>query len=645
MHAAIRTDGYDSAKPKDFYSHLIIEVIANTCIPKPDEWWAKDMLYPYKHPRTGKQFLNTHKPGYPYRYEYMTVMYGSDVYERKPKRSVRLFAPLTSKDEYSYSNNKYVYFVPVPMPKKGELLWIDTTYPLRGIYIPVSHTYSPKWTDRARYYGLLLRQLDMVIHQPDKNPPTGSTWRFPRNDADGWSNDSPMITVAMDIERIAARLSLPDHVVGNEFQDITVLMRCFDAQNVECKTVEKTIDITKSGRLLSKVISVTYGIQMKEAGEPDKWLSDVITAVASAGLACIPVIGPIAAVVGGFALSMLLNPEEFCAQNETLKSIPDLVGALLETSKLAKPFIKKELLKKMTKIVEKNSDAVKSASKLSKQLTVADEAQKKKEAELENKKLEEEINEPTKRAKTTQAAPIIAATSFVPDNDQQQISAEDKAQLDFVKSLLDFLLPPDIVKMELNGELTEEFGERWSLEEAAQPQSAQEVWDLWDDEDCLQEECADSETTQDGDSDDGDSDDGGDDVRDGDVRDDDDGDNDDGDSDDGDSDDGGDDVRDGDVRDDDDGDNDDGDSDDGGSDDGDDDVRDDDDGDNDDGDSDDGGSDDGGSDDGDSDDGGDDVRDDDDGDNDDGDNDDGDSDDGDSDDGDSDDGDNVREVK
>ncbi|KAJ5149494.1 hypothetical protein N7448_001072 [Penicillium atrosanguineum] len=150
--SSLKCAGYDASNNLDFWNYILVDVIINSQ-PSFDAHEGKSLE---KHPRSASQDVGSrkveswellsygnaattwlleqkHSQDPRYRWTDMAVMYGKD-----PQKLDKSFK-LCGVADVDFTKSAIAGFVAVPMPtKEQKYLWLDLTYPVRGIYLPVS---------------------------------------------------------------------------------------------------------------------------------------------------------------------------------------------------------------------------------------------------------------------------------------------------------------------------------------------------------------------------------------------------------------------------------------------------------------------------------------------------------------------------
>ncbi|GIC84306.1 uncharacterized protein Aud_000121 [Aspergillus udagawae] len=166
FHEALTVkDKFDPADPKQFYSHVLLEVVTNYTV---DEGYYVPKIPWEDHPRAQKQEWNPAARTSYARYKFMTVMTGPSC--GKITRQQAVHGSFDYWELKPQSGKQMVALVPVLIPNIDErFLYVDLTYPLRGIYFPKSHLAHPKYSNMCTYSRLDFRSRKVTLkaYTPD----------------------------------------------------------------------------------------------------------------------------------------------------------------------------------------------------------------------------------------------------------------------------------------------------------------------------------------------------------------------------------------------------------------------------------------------------------------------------------------------
>ncbi|KAI6754848.1 hypothetical protein HG530_012600 [Fusarium avenaceum] len=134
----LKNEVADLNDPKQFPKFALVEVVTNRTY---DEGYIayNDPLIPYEnHPRASKQAVSFDST------KYWSATGDARDFERRTKKTK-------------------VAYLPIPMPTPEErFLWIDLVFPVRAIYLPLSHVADQRMKRFASYIQLNLRLYDSL---------------------------------------------------------------------------------------------------------------------------------------------------------------------------------------------------------------------------------------------------------------------------------------------------------------------------------------------------------------------------------------------------------------------------------------------------------------------------------------------------
>ena len=351
----------------DFKNYLLLEVVVNMTY---DEVWEGSSIpqIPEEHiTRREKQVIPYANRRY-VRYKDLFCMVGR--HTRKMDRGYIIHGNGDGRNLSQWKGSKKVTFIPVPMPTaKERFLWVDLTYPIRGIYLPSAHVAFPQadYRNMARYAFLNFRnkktvtlktyqqqsvpigifspmasviQRDLNQKLPDgvsePDMPDGvlsdiekvfrkfeeGELKIEVDDTVGWGFQ-PHWTARFDIKRLEQVLHVPMDARDKEFYDTYQFVKLFNASSIETlktwQSVVKQIEMGDDKYIkLADVVSKHTGVQMEESkteGDVD-WMKEVVKNLITAGLGLIPYVGPFLSLGAETVADYLDNPEEWGEKNE-----------------------------------------------------------------------------------------------------------------------------------------------------------------------------------------------------------------------------------------------------------------------------------------------------------------------------------------
>ncbi|KAL2011197.1 hypothetical protein VTN00DRAFT_3915 [Thermoascus crustaceus] len=325
---------FNPLDPEEFYSYILLEVVTNASYHS--TYFAQDLKLVPRHDRAGYEVLDNPPldPAH-IRYSCMTAMLGP---ERDKIRRSFLLQP---DQDYHMLEGKcrqtHVQFIPVPMPTEDEkYLWLDLTYPLRGIYLPKEYI-SGENPNFSEYLQLQVRRRGVHLHRVDSDGPPVF---FPRDEKYGWRGKEKY-TVVFDIKHIYSCLLEPDERPADDYQKIYRFVGvCDQASFPDIKCSRDTIKM-KDGVHYEKVISDLSGLNLdhRKDGDPD-WAPKVIIGVVGVVLGCVPVVGPLLTLACQLASDFMFDLSSFKSLDGLMEKIPNVLTAVVGASSLLKSILK-----------------------------------------------------------------------------------------------------------------------------------------------------------------------------------------------------------------------------------------------------------------------------------------------------------------
>lgn len=325
---------FNPLDPEEFYSYILLEVVTN--VSYHSTYFAQDLKLVPRHDRAGYEILDNPPldPAH-IRYSCMTAMLGPE--RDKIRRSFRL----QPDQDYHVLEGKcrqtHVQLIPVPMPTEDEkYLWLDLTYPLRGIYLPKEYI-SGENPNFSEYLQLQVRRRGVHLHRVDSDDPPVF---FPRDEKYGWRGKEKY-TVVFDIKHIYSCLLDPDERLADEYQKIYRFVRvCDQGSFPDIKCSRDTIKM-KDGVHYEKVISDLSGLNLdhRKKGDPD-CAPKVIIGVVGVILGCVPIVGPLLTLACQLASDVIFDLSSFKSLEGLMKKIPNVLTAVVGASALLKSMLK-----------------------------------------------------------------------------------------------------------------------------------------------------------------------------------------------------------------------------------------------------------------------------------------------------------------
>ncbi|KAF4237718.1 hypothetical protein CNMCM8980_002377 [Aspergillus fumigatiaffinis] len=209
FHDAITFGTFNPRDPKQFYTTIFLEVVTNYTLAEeafrgrgprqpraPWEHAQEPKLAWEGHPRAGKQVFSASMRASYARYKFLPVMTGPSILNITDVQMIH--GSFDYNTLHSRTDEQRIAFVPVKVPSLDErFLWVDMTYPLRGIYIPKLHIAHPEYQNMCRYTRLDFRAKDVKLRTykrdtTDLDPVTG----MPRLAMGGVASGPPSIPLS-----------------------------------------------------------------------------------------------------------------------------------------------------------------------------------------------------------------------------------------------------------------------------------------------------------------------------------------------------------------------------------------------------------------------------------------------------------------
>lgn len=331
FHDALKFGSFDPSKPEKFYNTIFLEVGTNMVNGNkamkyrmergPLTYRQADInnLPVKNHPRGGRQVWKPPFRSWFERYRWLTVMTGPSPDKITDYKQIHgSFSGSTYWDLYPWQEKKMVALVPVMVPSKTDrYLWVDLTYPLRGIYIPKMHVALPQYKHMCRYSRLKFTARNEVTLKTDTKVghleiKPDRTW--------GWGVRAEW-TARINTFDLAVVLTLPERMIKEEYRDPYASVMLFPSSTVVLKKDgrekkdDREDENMNPGNVidLADLLSKQEGIPLQYAtNEHDPhWFIKTIAGIAAVGAGCIPVIGPLLSVSIALTTDALTEPEKF----------------------------------------------------------------------------------------------------------------------------------------------------------------------------------------------------------------------------------------------------------------------------------------------------------------------------------------------
>ncbi|KAL8879209.1 MAG: hypothetical protein Q9192_008283, partial [Flavoplaca navasiana] len=155
--AAIKTDNFDPDVPEQFWTHAILEVVINASCAH--SYYNNDTDLPMYHPRGHEQRWNPPTRDAYVRYRYLTVLCGPD------RDHLKRYQQVQGNENYEMMRvSPVIGYVPVILPTKEEgKMYLDLTFPIRGIFFPLAQNAGPYYEVMCKYVRLDFKRLAVKI--------------------------------------------------------------------------------------------------------------------------------------------------------------------------------------------------------------------------------------------------------------------------------------------------------------------------------------------------------------------------------------------------------------------------------------------------------------------------------------------------
>ncbi|KAL9629014.1 MAG: hypothetical protein Q9204_005522 [Flavoplaca sp. TL-2023a] len=345
--AAIKTGNFDPDVPEQFWTHAILEVVINASCAH--SYYNDDTHLPTYHPRGDEQRWNP-PPAMP--------TFGISI--------LRFF----------------VGYVPVILPTKEEgKMYLDLTFPIRGIFFPLAQNAGPRYEVMCKYARLDFKRLAVKIPyditeeedrlQRSVQKSLMSHIGMPMDDeAKGVVQDSsldssegplpldehnalclqrdvefglnyqPEWTIEFDVVPLVILLAIPrnDRKPDDNPYRYLKAIRALSLRDLSSVTLSTDMEDGNYADL-ANVLKITQGVSFEYAKDTDyNFLPDLLNGLVTIGLSCIPVVGPLLACAEQIAYDAITDPDKFTDENAAGLT-KDIIGAILDSARDAKDHI------------------------------------------------------------------------------------------------------------------------------------------------------------------------------------------------------------------------------------------------------------------------------------------------------------------
>ncbi|KAL4923592.1 uncharacterized protein BDV17DRAFT_234777 [Aspergillus undulatus] len=365
----LHTEGWHGGSDiNDFKNFLLLEVIVNKSYDEVNQLQGDPVLPETGTPRAEKQVIAYSGRRYA-RWRDLICGVGP---RHKMSRADVFHGNGDGRNLSQWLGHVQAAYIPIRMPTPEErFLWVDLTYPIRGIYLRSSYAAfgQKRYRKWARYVFIKFNQNDVslktyelhndltalsglfgwgsslsssgtneskpkvpTVPEPDVPEPTNFQNKYKvgelviKHDEKYGLGFQPTWTARFDIKQLEMVLHVPIERRAKEFQDSYQFISLFEAKNVDHiqswqMTRRRETEMRDNTYIkLADAISKHEGIQMKEDNtEADTdWLKIIVTSLINAGLGLIPYVGPFLSM-GFDAVSEYLDDPEEWGKKEGLK--------------------------------------------------------------------------------------------------------------------------------------------------------------------------------------------------------------------------------------------------------------------------------------------------------------------------------------
>ncbi|KAL8880738.1 MAG: hypothetical protein Q9198_001917 [Flavoplaca austrocitrina] len=351
------------------------------------------------HPRAGEQRWNPRARDAYVRYKYLTIMYGPD------KRNLKRYQQVHGNFSYwMMRSSSVIGYVPVLLPTKEEgKMYLDLTFPIRGIFFPLAQKAAAKFPTMCKYVRLDFKRLPVKIpyEMNEEQKRVAQIARSMEREGIAGLSDFGMLggMIAKNASNITPKttsegpepldkynaLCLPQNVeFGLNYQpkwtiefDVVplVILLAIPRKDrhpdddpykylraIEAMDVRTPLSVTLSTNMedenyadLAQVLKVTQGVSFEyDKAEDLNFLPDLLNGLVAIGLSCIPLIGPLISCAEQMAYDAIINPDKFSGDNDA-DLTNDVIGAIFDTALEAKDHLN---IGKVSKGITRNSKKV-----------------------------------------------------------------------------------------------------------------------------------------------------------------------------------------------------------------------------------------------------------------------------------------------
>jgi hypothetical protein len=353
--------GYTMSNEKDFYSKFILELVPNNA--HDDAWYVRNLkpVQPMQ-PRIDTRLFNAAFRNAINAPDRMNVMYSHDSLARG--RVSRLDEVSVPTDNAAFVEARAMRYegqvrprlISFLLPGKPEkYLWIDLSWPIRNILLPISQVSYPGEKPNCTYTQINFRRLRgrlAVSGWAEDGNQGFVNWEGDNRRGLVWNGSAASMRI--DLELLSLLLTLPRHMRKPDFNVLAALqLHRWDVgvpynprlpMNSNGHFVSDTGKFVSNYPLVSgftarrstvgvafdKFLSDINGVQLVFPPPPQNRMVSILNTVLSVGLSFIPVAGPLLAIASPLIIRAIEDPDSVSIRNLlTIEFGIELAGAIL----------------------------------------------------------------------------------------------------------------------------------------------------------------------------------------------------------------------------------------------------------------------------------------------------------------------------
>jgi hypothetical protein len=358
-------DGYSMSNENDFYRKFIIELVPNNVN---DATFLVNNLKPVQpmQPRIDTRTFNSATRWAINAPDRMNVMYSQHKYARGNVSKVE--AVVVPNDKYAFEEARaWAYeqqvrprLIHFPLPDSPETyLWIDLSWPIRNILLPISQVSGPGEQPNCTYMQIHFRQLRGLISRDgwmeDGNQRLWRDWEGDGRRGLVW--DGSAASMRIDLDLLYKLLTLPRHMRKDDYNALIALqVHRWDVgvpYNPRLPMNSSGHLVTETGRYVTnypltggrrerrstvgvamdRFLSGINGVNLNYPAPQQSTMMRILGTIVSTGLGFVPVIGPLLAIGSDLAFQALLDPTAPGIRDRLTGEFGvELAGAILESA-------------------------------------------------------------------------------------------------------------------------------------------------------------------------------------------------------------------------------------------------------------------------------------------------------------------------